>query len=99
PASQISRVGAALFGHYSQRVRRWIERRISPEIGEIRGIAIDQREEVLLALARGTPRRSDEPFDLHAFGVDQQVDQRLKVIKIRPADIRGNNHPRASGVW
>ena len=82
-------LGLALLGDCAQRVGRRIAVRIRSQVGIIALVAVDDREDVLLAaLAEG---RGDHAFEVKAVRINQEVDHRLEVVEVGPADVGGDN--------
>ena len=93
-ASRAGRTGfdCTLFADSPQGVGRRIAGGIRLQVREVRGVAIDDLQEMLLAA--GPVRRRDQPLDVEHVGVDEEVHHRLEIVGIGAADVRRNEDPR-----
>lgn len=94
PLTETLRAGgveSALLADMAQVFRGGIAGRMSAQVGIVASIDFDEVEQMLLAVARGTPGRGDHAFEMDRIGVEKQMNQRLKVVEIGAADI-GRHH-------
>jgi hypothetical protein len=81
----LRRDGPKLLGR-GVALRRAAQRRIVALIG------VNHLEDVLFAAFAWW--RRDQPLQVEHVGIDQQVHQRLKIVRVRPADVGRDDHPR-----
>jgi hypothetical protein len=91
-AGRAGRFDRALFGDPAQRVGLGVTTRVTRQVPVIGRVPIDHVERVL---APPRPvRRRDDAFDVEGIGIQQEVDHGLVVVRVGPADVRGDEDAR-----
>ncbi len=84
-------IEGSLLGHLPQRVGGGVAVRVGREPRVVRGVMVEDLEDVLLAA--GPPGRGDEALDVEHVGVEEEVRQGLEVVGIGAADVRRDDDP------